>query len=369
MADLKSKHTWLGKWLVRTFGNDLGDGRYFFNGDFYDGDSVRDDTFSNLARKYTGSGLTSSELEQNQFNADQAVLDWNRSEISADNAAERQRYLRQTSLQDTVNGAQAAGINPIFALTGGVQGPSSAPQGSSHPASGSTPASGAPSLDTLLNLLFAGQRFKQTKAEIANLDAQKRNIDADTAKKEAETEGQTLNNQWIDRLNSAQEEAQKAAANLDRNRVSEIYANIREAESVVVKNLADASTAESRIELQVQQAMLAKANAWNIVEMQPYVQAELAARTEQERSSARNLAVAAAYQQGLIDNGMIQAVIRETNANASVQEVEHSLREYTDALNRGDYSVIFGKDPGPADKIVGSLYKGVRDFTRSVLAK
>lgn len=325
--------------------------------------------FSSLVRKYTGSGLTGAEQEQNLFNAEQAQLDWERSEVSADNAAARQRELRQTQFVDTVQGAQAAGINPYFALGAGAQGPSAAPQGSSHPASGTAPASGAPALDTLLNVLFAGQRFKLTRAEIKTQEEQARNIAADTAKKEAETEGQRLSNQWIDRLSAAEEASKQAAASLDRNRVQEVYAKIREADSAVTKNLAEASTAESRILLQTEQAMLARANAWNVVALTPYMQAELEARTEQEHAAARQAAVAAAYQQGLIDSGMIEAVVRQTNASASVDEIEHSLRSYTDALNRGDTSQLFGRDPGGADKVVGALYKGLRDLSRSVLGK
>lgn len=325
--------------------------------------------FSSLVRKYTGSGLTGAEQEQNLFNAEQAQLDWERSEISADNAAARQSALRQSQFVDTVRGAQAAGINPYFALGSGAQGPSSAPQGSSHAASGSTPASGAPALDTLLNVLFAGQRFKLTRAEIKTQEEQAKNIAADTAKKEAETEGQRLSNDWIDRLSAAEEASKQAAANLDRNRVQEVYAKIREADSAVTRNLAEASTAESRIILQTEQAMLARANAWNVVALTPYMQAELEARTEQEHAAARQAAVAAAYQQGLIDSGMIEAVVRQTNASASVDEVEHSLRSYTDALNRGDTSEIFGRDPEGADKVVGALYKGLRDLSRSVLGK
>lgn len=326
--------------------------------------------FSSLVRKYTGSGLTSAEQEQNLFNAEQAQLDWERSEVSADNAAARQRELRQTQFVDTVRGAQAAGINPYFALGTGAQGPSAAPQASSHPASGTTPASGAPALDTLLNVLFAGQRFKLTRAEIKTQEEQARNIAADTAKKEAETEGQKRQNEWIDRLNSATEEAQRAAANLDRNRVSELFANIRKADSEVTRNLADASTAESKIELQTQQALLANANAWNITYLTPYIAAETAARTDKEHAEARQAVVAAAYQQGLIDTGMIEAVVRQTNASASVDEIEHSLRSYTDALNRGDASVIWGSDdPNWSDNVMSTLYKGVRDISRSILGK
>lgn len=318
--ELKTKHTFLGKWLVRTFGQLLDDGRYYWNGDFYDGDSVQDNAFDNLARKYTGSGLTSAEQEMNQFNHDEAILDWQRSEQSAVNAAESQRYLRQTSLEDTVKGAQAAGINPIFALTGGAQGPSSAPQGSSHAASGSTPASGAPGLDTLLNVLFAGQRFKQTKAEIANLEAQKRNTDADTAKKQAEsenlsaqTEGLRIDNKYREEFNRLRNQGQSLQNDVTFEQRNQIRAQIRNIDVNTLSQNAD-------ISLKASQELKNNVDAYIAVEMLPYQQAYTSAAAGQAQAQAAYTMVQRGIQVGLVNDGYFAAMARQMGAEADLQD-------------------------------------------------
>lgn len=115
------------------------------------------DVITGAINKYTGAGLTPAEREANAFTAEREDTRWQRE----------------------VADMQKAGINPMMAVSSGGQSVSSSVE---------------PSGENLSSLLSSIAGFKQlgieksvADADIALKGAQKRNVDADTAKKEAET--------------------------------------------------------------------------------------------------------------------------------------------------------------------------------------
>lgn len=118
---------------------------------------------TNLLKHYTGTGLTESELEQNQINIDEA--------------AKQRAWTEQmdnTKYQRSVQDMKDAGLNP--GLMYGSAGVSSAPSGSA--ASGSS--AGVGSMSDLVNLLTLPAVIKNMNAQTKNLLANAKNTDAKT---------------------------------------------------------------------------------------------------------------------------------------------------------------------------------------------
>lgn len=115
-----------------------------------------------MAKSVTGSGLTDAQKEANRFEADQAQKQM-----------DFQQQMRDSQYQSAVVDMQKAGVNPALMYGNGASG-NVAP-------SGAMAASESPGTPDVVGLL----------GQIANLSllrSQKRNIDADTNKKVADTD-------------------------------------------------------------------------------------------------------------------------------------------------------------------------------------
>lgn len=119
------------------------------------------------AKGQTGSGLTTAQIEQNNWNAEQAQEAYNR-ELEADST----KFQRQTS------DMQAAGLNPALMYGDSVSGAGSVSGMQASGAGAGLPSGGL--IDTIINVAFAKQRMELMKAE-------QRNIDADTELKGSQT--------------------------------------------------------------------------------------------------------------------------------------------------------------------------------------
>lgn len=112
------------------------------------------DPVSNWLKGTTGSGLTTSQIEQNTWNAEQAQVqrDWT-------------EQMDNTKYQRQVSDMLSSGLNPAMMYGQGVS--ASTPSGSA--ASGSSVASPTGGvLDSILNVVFAQQRLKNLRAEEEN---------------------------------------------------------------------------------------------------------------------------------------------------------------------------------------------------------
>lgn len=208
---------------------------------------VNSDPARNWLKGVTGSGLTQSDIEQNQWNATEAqrARDW-------------EEYMQSTNYQRVTSDMTAAGLNPAMMYGQGVG--VSTPSGAQASGSGSNPVS-AGALDSILNLVFAQQRLRNLKADEENtkkdtelkgsqiqvntgtLDQIKATIDkfaSETDLIETQKENVAKVTSWLDRMNESTIALQGANADFFRKQVSEIEHRI--------KNL-DANTAKQWQEL------------------------------------------------------------------------------------------------------------------------
>ena len=126
------------------------------------------------------------QVGQNAFAASEAEKNRQFQSSEAQLAYERTLQADSTKYQRQVEDMKAAGINPMMAVSSG------AGSVQASPASGSQAS--ASSVGNLGSLILQGEQLKIQK-ELA--DAEVRNKDADTAKKESETEGNHLQNQFF----------------------------------------------------------------------------------------------------------------------------------------------------------------------------
>lgn len=162
-----------------------------------------------LINKATGAGLTGAEREANEFtasmqedsqafSAEQAALqrDWSAQEAERARDWNEQMYEKYNSLQGKIAQAEQAGVNPIYAVTGNAVSPmqtgASAPSGAS--ASSGSSGSVSPTGHGLTDLFGSIMGLMKMKSEIAN-------IEADTKEKEANANKIDKETSWMDKLN------------------------------------------------------------------------------------------------------------------------------------------------------------------------
>lgn len=237
---------------------------------------------------------------QNKFNSDQAQIarNWN-------------QQMDNTKYQRQVVDMKAAGVNPALAMNGGVTTQAT----SNVAAQGATPA--------YMNLGAIAQMAQSISAARLN-DAQAENIKADTEKKradanksEAETIGINIDNAFKEEFNQLEIEGKKLVNSRTEEEIKQIGENINKLKAETDLAIKQAKTEEEKVRLMITQEALNKANADQIVALTPFLQNYYAATTEDAKASAALKTVQAAYQQGLIDNGMIEATVKKMYADAN----------------------------------------------------
>lgn len=164
----------------------------------------------NLFKGTTGSGLTNAEIQQNDWNAEQAQIN-----------RDYQTEMDNTKYQRAVADMNAAGLNPAM-MFGSNASVSSAPSGSM--ASGGdagTPSAGF--LDSILNLIFAKERLNNLKADVNLKDSQAR---------------ANIWNAWANFKNAGSQERQAGAAERQAG-AAERNAAVNEFRAGIEKMLAD----------------------------------------------------------------------------------------------------------------------------------
>lgn len=273
-------------------------------------------SLDNFLAKFSGSRLTNAEREANVFTAEQNRL-----------AYERNLEADSTKYQRSVADMKAAGINPMLAA-GGVSSSVSAPSGSSV-------APGSGSLSGLLSFIA---QMKSLKIQDKVASAQASNLNADTKKKQSETTGIDIANSVASATSEARVEYENLKPSVTRANLRQIDAQLDSIEATVKKTAAETETEASKKVYYDAAAILSRVNASNAVEMLPYQKMIASATTSEKRAAASLSAVSAAYKQGLIDNGYIEAFAREMAANAGVAENNEALSDIKTALRTGDYS-------------------------------
>ena len=162
--------------------------------------------------KVLGTGLTNQQIQQNEFNAEQAELnrafqsneaalqrDWSAAEAERARDWQEEMYEKYNSLSGKVAQAEQAGVNPLFAVTGDsvTPAPTSSPMPSGSAAPGSAASGSLSATDSFVNLIGQLIGAQKTKSEIAvNESIAQKNI--------AEAEGAKINNETLRDMNAAE---------------------------------------------------------------------------------------------------------------------------------------------------------------------
>lgn len=295
-------------------------GRYIFNKDY--------------RKSVDQSGLTTTQNEMNAFN-DQQREKQNQFEASqADLAYQRQMDADNTKYQRTVADMQAAGINPMMAVSNGVTGPS-IHAGSAGAAPGAASGGVAQNLSGLMDFVKLQQEYKLRQRE---LDLQKEQIEinrssaeADNALKKQQQDESAGRLRGIELDNAIKAESYDAEVEERKLRPMLTRSKIKEIDSMTDRLAAETSDAEAR-------AILHEASAYQIISLLPYQVKLMEAQEVESRQAALYSAACTAYQQGLLSHGYIEAVVREQNASASVAEINHAVQQIEYALRSGEFS-------------------------------
>lgn len=290
---------------------------------------TNDETYlGDLLRKYTGSALTTAEQQANAWTASREDLAWSRQMDAANTAYQRQ-----------VADMQAAGINPMMAAnSSGAAVPSA---GGSQSVSPSGASLNLGSIISALTGASVAQKQKEVlDSEIARNEADVNLKNSQADKNAAETKGTNIDNEIKALTKDAQIESASLKNQLDRSNVRLIENKSDEVSASVRKMAAETSESIERVAYLEASSILQRATAYQIVELLPYEKAYKQAATDNQKTAALLAAAHTAYQNKLIDDGYIDAFIRNAKAEAGSAESKEELDNIKAAIRTGDYSKV-----------------------------
>lgn len=254
--------------------------------------------FSSLAARLTGAQLTGAEREANQFSHDEAQL-----------AFDREMQASNTAYQRKVADMQAAGINPMMAASSGVSVPASST------AASVSPSAAAFQMSDLLSLY----RMREL------LPLEKEQMRANIRMTEEQVREKSTTNKYLDKSEQLRLEGQEIVNGLSESRIEEVNQNISESKARVGKLIAETKSEEERRELIISEKLLNNANAQKVYELLPFEKAYMSAQTESARASAAFAFAQAAYQNGLLDAGIIETIMEESLGKARSARYQASI--------------------------------------------
>lgn len=224
----------------------------------------------------------------------------------------------QDIFQRQVAGMQEAGLNPALMYKQGA--------GSSAPSQQGQIGSG--SMSDLVQLMLLPLQAKGLKSEI-----DLRQSEADVNKVQAQNIG--VNLEFNRRTLGLREEALRLSNNLSREQKDYIHEKKNEALANIRVLEEQAKTEQSKQVLNEAQSILSRMESYEIVQMMPYKQALAEAQTGAQKAQAVLLGVETLYQQRLIDNGYIESLCKQLEAQASDAESKAVVDGITAGLKSG----------------------------------
>ena len=292
----------------------------------------------NLLASWTGSRLTDAQREQNEWNKQETLSAWN-----------RQMEASNTYYQRQVKDLQAAGLNPMLATGGSPSVPSASV------ANGVSPGAGTLGLDSIMNIF-------RLNSELKNIDADTSKKLADAGKAASETKGIDIVNQYEDERQRLELEGRGLSNSLTRIQIGQINKSLEDIDSQIALRVEQAKSEKERRDLMSAQALSARANVYQVAELLPYSKALMDAQTEQARSNAAYAAAQAAYKNGLLTSGMIEATVSKTLYDAKQSKESANYTKIKAAAANIEKSLREGRNPenwspdGPEGAIIGTLY-------------
>lgn len=323
------------------------------NHDWFDYSDMQG-TFESVKDKYTGTGLTQAEREANEFSSSEAQKsrDW-------------EEYMARNKYSMETQSMESAGINPAMVYGGGSLVPTAA-NGAS--ASSVTPQSG--------DLFDVISTIARLRSEINLADAQAEEAKASAKEKTANAENTEKRTSWIDRMNELDAEAKQISMNLDKDRSREIEQNIKTSAEQAKKLAEEATTEQEKRLLYLSERRLNEANVKQVAEMLPYHKAMAEAQTILDKANASLAFVNAAYQNGLIDAGYIDALVGDVLASKYLKEGQTATQDTERALKNFEYRVKTKQftpyvemdgENSLSDKVVEGLYSGLSTLRGAIV--
>lgn len=289
---------------------------------------------NSLTARIAGNELTGAEREANAFTSQREDLAW-----------ARQMEASNTQYQRAAADMKAAGLNPILAAGAGTSTPSASVAGSVSPSAATF---------GMQSLLDMARMAKLLPLEAESVKASIEKTKAETKKTEVDTSAQQTLNKYLETSERLRVEGMRSANRLSGAQRDQIYAGIRKTRYEVNKLIAETKNEEERNALIIAQIAVENANARKIAELLPFEKALANAQSKSARASASAQFAQAAWQNGLISEGMIKVAAEQMG-------YQRDSAEYNAAIDRvrsqveGD-TPITDLDP-VADRIVKSIGK------------
>lgn len=288
---------------------------------------------------------------QNKFNAEQAQIarDWN---LEQDN----------TKYQRAVVDMQKAGVNPALAMKGGI----STQAATNIAAQGATPAymnmSAIASLAQTISQAKLNYAQERNLNEDSNLKAkQARYYDEMGEKAAIENVLLNIDAKYHDEQKQLELEGQRISNSIGGEQLKKIGEEINDLKADIAKKQEEAKTEQEKQKLYIQDALLKKVQAHQVVALLPFHQNLMAAQSFAQKAAGQVHLVEAAFRQGLIDAGMIEAQVRQLNANASEAEIKAITQETLHHLGYEGAQVNNIKS-----QTVGTYTRAVSDVVNSI---
>ena len=303
---------------------------------------------SKLQKGLVNNRMSGAEREAFKLSAQEAqkARDWN---LQMDNT----KYQRQ------VADMQSAGINPALAMNGGVS-----TQATSN-ATGNASTQYAPMMSVV--------DLATTAANLKNLQAQRENTLAQARLANANANAIEIENTYRDQFEQLKIKGQENANNLTEAQKNEVNKRIDKAVEEINLLKQQAKTEEEKQRNYAADTLLKKANAAQIEALTPVLVKLKEAETNTQKAIAAQAFANAAYQQGLIDSGYIEALAAKAGFDAEQAEQialhlsgENAKRGLTDTMSNGKeyydgkFAKFFGTTLWQLGDLIGNvLHVGV----------